>query len=69
MRRVRVTFWSLVALAILSVGALSIIASARPGPGAGALLVVLALIALSATILAARILIVLSRLRSQKRSG
>ena len=69
MRRVRVTFWSLVALAIFSVGAISIIASARPGPGLGALLVVLALVALGATVLAARILIVLSRLRSQKRAG
>ena len=61
MRRVRVTFWTLVVSAIVSSGALMSALGWRSGPVAGITIAVSGAATAAATALAVRILIVLSR--------
>ena len=67
MRRVLLTFWALVAVAILAVGGLSTLATAQTGTLTEIAVLALTLIAIAATALALRILLVLSRRRSPTR--
>ena len=67
MRRVLLTFWALVAAAILAVGGLSTLATAQAGTLTEIAVLALTLIAIAATALALRILLVLSRRRSRTR--
>ena len=61
MRRVRVTFWALVAVTIVAVGTLTQAVEWPDGPLAGATVAISGAIALTAAALAARILIVIGR--------
>ena len=61
MRRVQLTFWALVAVAVGATGVLSRAVVARPSPAAGIALAVSATLLAGAAGLALRILVVLAR--------
>ena len=61
MRRVRVTFWALVAVAVVSTGVLMRAIAWRAGPEAGAVVAVSGVVTVLTVALAARILVVLGR--------
>lgn len=63
MNRVLVTFWTLVAVAILAVGGLSNALSSPPSAATGIAFLAMAIIAVVAASFAARILLVVSRNR------
>lgn len=61
MRRVRVTFWALVAVIVVAVGTLTQVIEWPDSPLAGATVAISGAIALTAAALAARILTVIGR--------
>ena len=63
MRRIRVTFWVLVAIAIVSTGVLMRAVAWPTGPGAGATLAAAGMVTAIAVASAARILVVIGRTR------
>ena len=66
-RRARVTFWTLVAFAILLLGTLSRILQVPPSPGAGLAVAVLGILTAIVIALAARLLLALTgRLTAQR---
>ena len=66
-RRIRWTFWSLVALAVLSVGALAQGLAATPGPLTGLLVGGSGITAIGSLALAARVMIGVERARRRAR--